>query len=230
MTVSSTTNALSSIPIYDPNASTDATSSSSSSTSTSATDDAQNRFLKLLVAQLANQDPMNPMDNAQMTSQIAQINTVTGITQLNDTLKSMAAQATASQMMQATAMVGHSVLTEGSQVAFSADGKTAIGAMQLDSAATDVKVQVLTAGGQVVDTVQLGALAAGQQGFTLDASNYPSDQPLVFKVTATNNGTAVNTTSLMHDSVVAVGSDTTGVTLTLLRSGVTPYASVHSIL
>ena len=40
---------------------------------------AQDRFLKLLVAQLNNQDPMNPMDNAQMTSQIAQINTVTGI-------------------------------------------------------------------------------------------------------------------------------------------------------
>jgi flagellar basal-body rod modification protein FlgD len=34
------------------------------------------RFLKLLVAQLQNQDPMNPMDNAQMTSQMAQINTV----------------------------------------------------------------------------------------------------------------------------------------------------------
>ena len=47
---------------------------------------AQDRFLKLLVAQLNNQDPMNPLDNAQMTSQIAQINTVTGIQQLNQTM------------------------------------------------------------------------------------------------------------------------------------------------
>ena len=45
----------------------------------------QDRFLKLLVAQLNNQDPMNPMDNAQMTSQMAQINTVSGIQQLNET-------------------------------------------------------------------------------------------------------------------------------------------------
>ena len=37
------------------------------------------RFLKLLVAQMQNQDPLNPMDNAQVTSQMAQINTVTGI-------------------------------------------------------------------------------------------------------------------------------------------------------
>ena len=47
--------------------------------STSDSASSQDRFLKLLVAQLNNQDPMNPMDNAQMTSQIAQINTVTGI-------------------------------------------------------------------------------------------------------------------------------------------------------
>ena len=37
---------------------------------------AQDRFLKLLVAQLNNQDPLNPMDNAQMTTQMTQISTV----------------------------------------------------------------------------------------------------------------------------------------------------------
>ncbi|MDP1792046.1 MAG: flagellar hook capping FlgD N-terminal domain-containing protein, partial [Methylibium sp.] len=46
---------------------------------TTKTDDGSERFLKLLVTQMKNQDPMNPMDNAQVTSQIAQINTVTGI-------------------------------------------------------------------------------------------------------------------------------------------------------
>jgi autotransporter-associated beta strand protein len=44
--------------------------------------ESQDRFLKLLVAQLNNQDPMNPMDNAQMTTQMAQINTVTGDVQI----------------------------------------------------------------------------------------------------------------------------------------------------
>jgi hypothetical protein len=45
------------------------------------------RFLKLLVAQMQNQDPLNPMDNAQVTSQMAQINTVTGIDKLNSTVQ-----------------------------------------------------------------------------------------------------------------------------------------------
>ena len=35
-------------------------------------------FLKLLVTQMQNQDPLNPLDNAQVTSQMAQINTVNG--------------------------------------------------------------------------------------------------------------------------------------------------------
>ena len=47
------------------------------------------RFLKLLVAQMQNQDPLAPMDNAQVTSQMAQINTVTGIEKLNTTVQGL---------------------------------------------------------------------------------------------------------------------------------------------
>ena len=49
--------------------------------------DIQDRFLKLLVTQLKNQDPLNPMDNAEVTTQMAQISTVSGIDKLNDTLQ-----------------------------------------------------------------------------------------------------------------------------------------------
>ena len=49
--------------------STPAAASTSDSTVTA------DRFLKLLVAQMQNQDPLSPMDNAQVTSQMAQINT-----------------------------------------------------------------------------------------------------------------------------------------------------------
>ena len=49
----------------------------------------QTRFLKLLTAQLKNQDPTAPMDNAQMTSQLAQISTVDGVERLNLTLQKL---------------------------------------------------------------------------------------------------------------------------------------------
>ena len=48
--------------------------------------------MKLLVAQMKNQDPLNPMDNAQMTSQIAQINTVAGIEKLNTAVEGLTSQ------------------------------------------------------------------------------------------------------------------------------------------
>ncbi len=207
-----------------------ASGTDSNSISNTSSAEAQDRFLKLLVAQLSNQDPMNPMDNAQMTSQIAQINTVTGIQQLNDTMKNMATQMSAMQVLQAGNLVGHSVLAEGDLLAFDAEGKTAVGAVELAGKATDVKVQVTTAGGQVIDTVSLGALDAGQQGFSLDATKYPTDTELHFKVVATNGADTVAATSLMRDKVVAVGSGADGLTLTLLGAGTTPYSSVRAVL
>jgi flagellar basal-body rod modification protein FlgD len=61
--------------------------------------DQQDRFMKLLVAQMQNQDPLNPMDNAQMTTQIAQINTVAGIEKLNTTVQGMASEFAAMREM-----------------------------------------------------------------------------------------------------------------------------------
>jgi flagellar basal-body rod modification protein FlgD len=201
--------------------------SSDSLTSTSSSD-IQDRFLKLLVAQMNNQDPMNPMDNAQMTTQIAQINTVTGIQTLNDTVKSMAAQASASQMLQAGSMVGRNVLTEGNTLAI--DGTTAVGAVDLASDATDVKVQV-SSGSQLIDTVDLGALKTGQHGFSLDASGYPTGSALTFKIVATGAQGAVTSTALTRDTVDAVGTDSTGaLTLNLQNAGTTPYKQIHSVL
>jgi len=223
MTATSATSAIaSSTSSYNISSSADKAASTGTSTSSA---DIQDRFLKLLVAQLSNQDPMNPMDNAQMTTQMAQINTVTGIESLNTTMKAMAAQMSSQQSGD---MVGRSVLTEGNQIAI--DGTTAVGAVELATGATDVKVQVMTAGGQIVDTVSLGKLDAGQHGFSLDASNYPAGAALQFKVVATNGSDAVQSTALMRDKVVAVGSDAAGLTLTLLSAGVTPYAKVHTVL
>ncbi|HQY08681.1 MAG TPA: flagellar hook capping FlgD N-terminal domain-containing protein, partial [Burkholderiaceae bacterium] len=55
-----------------------------SNSSQTATSEAADRFLKLLVTQMQNQDPLSPMDNAQVTSQMAQINTVSGIEKVNE--------------------------------------------------------------------------------------------------------------------------------------------------
>ncbi len=202
----------------------DATTSSSG---TSSAKEQEDRFLKLLVAQLANQDPMNPMDNAQMTTQMAQISTVSAVQQVDATLKSMADQMSALQVMQGGALVGKNVMIEGNQLAVS-DGK-ATGAVDLTLAADTVKVLVVSGGGQLVETLNLGAQSAGRHDFTWDATKYPGVVNPSFEVVATVGGKAVENKRLVQDKVVSVSSGTNGLQLQLNKLGNVAYSSVNSI-
>src|SRR6476659_4835046 len=82
------------------------TSKTAATTSTDSASATQDRFMKLLITQMKNQDPLNPLDNAQVTSQLAQLSTVTGIDKLNTTIGDMNTAMVASQSLQASALVG----------------------------------------------------------------------------------------------------------------------------
>ena len=192
-------------------------------------DAAQDRFLKLLVAQLNNQDPMNPLDNAQMTSQMAQINTVTGIQQLNSTMVGIAQQFGALQVMQGASMIGRSVVIEGDRLPV--EEGVGHGMFELSAAAGDVKVEILTPGGQLVGTVNLDAKTAGRHKFDWDASKYSGNtSDLRFKVTATNGNVAVASTPLTQSKVVATGAADGKLTLDLATGGTITYDKVKAIV
>jgi flagellar basal-body rod modification protein FlgD len=198
---------------------------------TAATDPAaaQDRFLKLLVAQLNNQDPMNPLDNAQMTSQIAQINTVTGIQQLNQTMAGMATQFNSLQVMQGTALIGRNVLTEGSTLAVA--DKTGKAGFEIASPATSVKVDVLNASGQVVESIDLGAKAAGRHTFEWDASKYTgSTEGMQFRVTAANGSASIPSTGLALSKVTAAGAEDGQLVLTLANGKTINYSQIKALV
>ncbi len=204
--------------------------SSTSSVNVNSANAQQDRFLKLLVAQMNNQDPMNPLDNAQMTSQIAQINTVTGIEKLNSTVENLASQFASQQLMQGTALVGRKVLVEGNQLALDSESKQAYGAIDLAGSASNVKVQVLDASNREVGTVDLGTLSAGRHDFSWNASSYEGEGPLRFKVVAMNGETAVGSTALNLDQVSAVSLSNGALQLELARGGSTTQSAVKAIL
>lgn len=191
---------------------------------------AQDRFLKLLVAQLNNQDPMNPLDNAQMTSQIAQINTVTGIQQLNETVKGLVNQFAGQQLVQGSAMVGRDVLVEGNGLSLNTETKNATGVFDLAGSAASVKVQVLDPTGKEVGTVDMGSLPAGRYNFAWDASKYQGDSALRFKVLAANGEAPVASTPLTTDRVTAISMDNGGLQLQLSRGGMTSQSGIKAIL
>jgi flagellar basal-body rod modification protein FlgD len=201
----------------------------SSSTTTSAANSAgsEDRFLKLLVAQLSNQDPMNPMDNAQMTSQMAQISTVTGVQQVNQAIKDLTAQLASTQMLQSSSLVGRSVLVEGSKLPV--NNNKAGGAIDLVSAADSVKIEILSAGGQVVDTIDLGAQTAGRHPFEWDATGKRAGETMAYRVTATQGGNPVSVTRLARDMVDSVSNDSGTMNVQLHGLGSTAYDRVKSI-
>jgi len=213
------------------------TSASTATPSTAGTTTAQeqtDRFMKLLVAQLNNQDPMNPMDNAQMTSQIAQINTVSGIQDLNTTMKSMATQFGAMQGMQGASMIGHTVLADGNTLAIDRSAGSAVGkgAFNLAGDATSVTVQVVSPGGQVLDNISLGATKAGNHNFDWNPKSYTGTGTPTFKVVAAQGSQAVASSTLVRDSVTSVSTDAATGTLNLaLKGGASvAYSAVKSIL
>lgn len=205
-----------------------ATAGTSTANAATSGQEQQDRFLKLLVAQLNNQDPMNPLDNAQMTSQMAQINTVTGISQLNETMKSLASQFTALQVMQGTGMIGHDILLDSNTL--SIDAGKAKGAVQLSGYADKVQVQVLSAGGELLDTVALGAQGPGLHAFEWDASGYRGSSSPVFKVVASAGKTAVAAQGMARDTVTAISNDSDGMHLQLKGRAAIAYDAVKGVL
>jgi len=187
----------------------------------------QDRFLKLLVTQLQNQDPLSPMDNAQLTSQIAQINTVTGIATLNTSVQGLSSQFLQMQTLQGASLVGKSVIVPGNKIDIAnGDGQ---GGFELATPADAVKVEVLSPAGQVIDTLNMGAQSAGVHGFDWASGNYDNTSNLSFRVTASSGATPLAATALMRDTVNAVSASGTSLQLELARNGTVDYSTVKAI-
>ncbi len=188
----------------------------------------QDRFLKLLVAQLNNQDPLNPMDNAQMTTQMAQINTVSGIQELNATLKGMAAQSAAMQSLQGTTLIGREALIEGNTVTF--DGSVGKGALSLGDDASRVYVDILGKNGSVIDTIDMGALGKGQHAFDWDAGSLNPADVGSFRVRANNGADPVEATPLSRVKVASVAFTNGAMSLQLQNGRTTSYDQVRAFM
>ena len=184
----------------------------------------QDTFLKMLVAQMQNQDPLNPMDNSQVTSQMAQIQTVSGLSTLNDSMTGLSGQFTQMQALQSVSLVGHNVLVPGNRVTTSDTGGT--GTYDLATAADNVKVEVMTSAGTVIDTMQLGAQSAGRNGFEWANTTYGADANLTYRITATSGAAAVTATTYSQDKVEAVNTSGTTLQLQLANLGMVDYSKV----
>lgn len=144
------------------------TSTTSTSTSTGQTQTlGQDAFLKLLMAQLSNQDPLQPSDPTTFVTQLSQFSMVEQSVQQSTTLNSIASQLQGLSGTQATALVGKNVTVQNTGMQW--DGTFATTAnVTLAGAAQSVSVAVQDSQGNTVRTMTLGPQQAGVLPITWD--------------------------------------------------------------
>ena len=150
-------------------------------------------FLKLLVAQLGNQDPMNPMKGQEFAAQLAQFSSVEQLTNISGQIGSQkqASQALAQSVNSgiAAGMIGRTIEAPGNQVAWTGEGETTLG-LDLSAPADEVTVKIRNAAGSVVTTQTLADVPSGAKeikwkGTTEDGGRLP-EGTYSFTVSATD--------------------------------------------
>jgi len=194
----------------------------------------QKDFLALLTAQLNNQDPFDPVKNEDMVAQMATFSTNAGISEMNTTLKSLAAQMQAQVAGQALGYVGKTVLVKG-DTAYPQTGGGFAASVDLGADASAVEVTISGSDGNVLRTLSLGPQAAGQVDFDWDgkdeAGNTVDGGP--FKVAAravtADGGVAVPVLVWAPVTSVTMGSDAQAPMLNIVGLGQQPLTAVREV-
>ncbi len=194
-------------------------------------DEAQDRFMTLLVTQMKNQDPLNPMDNAQVTTQLAQLSTVTGINKMNDSLETFMANMQSSQTLQASNLIGHEVLVEGSDIAF--DGTNGYFGIELPMSTDSLTITITDTAGNPIRNITLdnpdeGIIPFSWDGFSddgtqVEAGNYQ------FSVSAKIAGEDAEATGLSLTQIKSISSSSTGIKLNLNNASSVTSADLKQI-
>jgi flagellar basal-body rod modification protein FlgD len=195
----------------------------------------KDQFMKLLIAQLQNQDPTNPMDGSQMAAQLAQFSSLEQLQNINTTLTDQASGSGALLgAVQSTAAIntlGHTVVAVGNGVQIGgANGATTVTA-DIGAAAKTATLHVYDSTGTEVGTSDLGALGAGNKQ-TFDITGATKNLPAgtyTYSIDAKDSaGAAVTVQTYMTGKVDGVSSGSTGIVLN--SGGLTiPYSSVVQV-
>lgn len=174
----------------------------------------QDDFLKLLIVQLQNQDPLNPMDNQQFAAQLATFNSLGQLISINDKLGNMQKGQAAADQFNAASLIGKEITSDGSTVSLASGGTAKIG-YQLGANASRVVIGIHDNAGKLVRQIEAGAQSAGERIVIWDGKDSSGRQVAAglynFDVSAFDaNGKAVAAGARMRGVVTGVKFDGAG--------------------
>jgi flagellar basal-body rod modification protein FlgD len=195
----------------------------------------QDDFLKLMIAQFKNQDPFKPLASGEFLSQLAQFSTVAGVKDLQSSFKDMSASMVSNQALQASSLLGRSVLVNRSSGLLAAGGALT-GAVDVPASAGSVAVNITDQNGQLVRQLDLGAHAKGLADFAWDGklADGTAAAAGVYSLSAQllANGRSQSAASVLVNArveSVTIGADQSGLTLSLAGLGDIAFSDVRQI-
>lgn len=160
-------------------------------------------FLAMLTAQLRAQDPLNPMSNEDFATQLATFSSLQELQgiggTLDQSLQASLLMARSFSNTMAANLIGSIVQVEANQITQPASGPSTL-SYTLGDAATDIRLEIRDAEGQLVRTITVPPQAAGDQSVSWDGLNSDGrrapEGTYTYAVTATGaDGNPVNVTT-----------------------------------
>ncbi len=192
----------------------------------------QEDFLKLMTAQLKNQDPMKPMENGEFLGQMAQFSTVSSIGEMSKQLQSLSEQFVANRMLSSGSLIGRQVLSEGN-VGELGDGLPLDGVVRLTEPVDGAVVYVRNAIGQIMETFELGPAGKGDYPFSWDGAlpGGVNALPGQYKVdvAVTRAGKTESARALLYTPVSSVTMNGQDVVLNLQNGASVPLSQVSTM-
>ena len=127
-------------------------------------------FMKLLIAQLENQDPLEPMDAQETITQLAELTSVEHLMGIESRIGALEIATAGMANTQVASLLGRDVTASGGNLRLDSQG-TARGAYNLGAAASEVTITIRNDAGDVVRTVEVGSQSIGPHTFDWDGSD-----------------------------------------------------------
>jgi flagellar basal-body rod modification protein FlgD len=194
----------------------------------------KDQFMKLLIAQMQNQDPTNPMDGSQMAAQLAQFSSLEQLQNINSTLTGQQTSTSsllgAMQASSAISTIGHTVVASGNGVQIT-NGSASGVLLDIPSATKSGTLHIYNSTGTEVGTKDLGALNAGKQAIDVSgASSGLPDGAYTYSVDAKDAaGTAVSVQTFESGKVDGISTSSNGIVVTAGGLAI-PYANIVQIM
>lgn len=190
-------------------------------------------FLKLMLAQLKNQDPMKAMDPSEFLGQLAQFSTVSGIQNMQESIGNLSASMISSQVLDGSSMIGRDVLVTGDEVTLGTTGSIR-GAFELPEGAVGAQITIHDAAGTIVRSMPV-EVARGLQDFTWDGATSTGERAAAgdyaIEVVANVGGAAESVQTMLADRVNSVTIDATkGLTLNTSTLGPRALVDVRRVM